>query len=341
MNHQVQDIAAHCEQLPERFIRKEDEEYGNVTNSNASSPAKIPVIDVSLLTSSPLELNRLKIAITTWGCFQAINHGIEGSFLDKVREVSRLFFDLPAEEKKKYLREENDLEGYGNDMVLSDHQILDWTDRLYLTVFPKDQRMLQFWPKSSTEFREVVDDYCSKIELINQVILKAMARSLNMEDNCFLDQYGTTNSKMFARFNYYPPCPWPDKVLGVKPHADGSAVTFLLQDKEVEGLQVLKDGQWFGVPIVPDALTVNVGDQIEIMSNGIFKSPVHRVLVNTKNQRITLAVFCMPQTEKDIGPVDGLITDDTPRLYKNVTYSRDFFFQNYQHGKRTIDACKI
>ncbi|XP_076919635.1 protein LATERAL BRANCHING OXIDOREDUCTASE 1-like [Bidens hawaiensis] len=267
-------------------------------------------------------------------------HSMPCSLLDKVREVSRRFFDLSAKEKKECLREDDDLQGYGNDMFLSDDQVLDWTDRLYLTVLPKDQRRLQFWPQNPTDFREVVDEYCSKIELINEVILKAMATSLNLEENCFWDQYGTT-AKMIARFNYYPPCQWPDRVLGVKPHGDGSAVTYLLQDIEVEGLQVLKDGQWFGVPIVPDALTINVGDQIELMSNGLFKSPVHQVLVNSNKERMTLAMFCLPQTEKDIGPVDGLITDVTPRLYKNITFSADFFFENYQQGKRPIDACKI
>jgi len=59
----------------------------------------------------------------------------------------------------------------------------------------------------------------------------------------------------------------PDHVLGTKPHADGSTITFLLQDKEVEGLQVLKDDQWFKVPIIPDALLINVGDQIEVRNN--------------------------------------------------------------------------
>ncbi|KAI3801793.1 hypothetical protein L1987_29908 [Smallanthus sonchifolius] len=335
MKNQVQEIAADCDQLPERFICKDAEEY-----AGESCPTEIPVIDVSLLTSSHSELDRLKSAVTTWGCFQAINHGIESSFLDKVREISRLFFNLSAEEKKKYLREEHDIEGYGNDMVFPHCKTLDWTDRLHLTVLPQHQQRLHFWPQNLTNFKEVVDEYSSKIELINEVILKALARSLNLEENCFLDQYGTT-AKMMARFNYYPPCPWSDNVWGLKPHSDGSAMTLLLQDKEVEGLQILKDGQWFRVPIVPDALTINVGDQIEIMSNGIFKSPIHRVLVNSKNQRITLAMFCMPQTEKDIGPVDELITDDTPRLYKNVTFSIEFYLENYQLGKRASEACKI
>nr|GEV99020.1 non-heme dioxygenase N-terminal domain-containing protein [Tanacetum cinerariifolium] len=63
-----------------------------------------------------------------------------------------------------------------------------------------------------------------------------------------------------------PPCPWPGKVLGVKPHADGSTITVLLQDKEVESLQLLKDDKWVGVSIIRDALTINVGDQIEKMT---------------------------------------------------------------------------
>jgi hypothetical protein len=56
----------------------------------------------------------------------------------------------------------------------------------------------------------------------------------------------------------------PDHVLGLKPHTDGSSITFVLQDKEVEGLQVLKDNQWFKVPIIPDALVINLGDQLEV-----------------------------------------------------------------------------
>ncbi|KAG5596440.1 hypothetical protein H5410_037672 [Solanum commersonii] len=82
-------------------------------------------------------------------------------------------------------------------------------------------------------------------------------------------------------------CPKPDKILGVKAHADASIITTLLQDKEVEGLQVLKDGKWYGVPTIPHALLINVGDQLEIMSNGIFKSPIHRVAANSEQERIS------------------------------------------------------
>ena len=74
-------------------------------------------------------------------------------FLDEVCEITKQFFAIPMEEKHKYLRAVNDFEGYGNDMVLSEQQTLDWTDRLYLTVYPPDQRKYKFWPENPVSFR--------------------------------------------------------------------------------------------------------------------------------------------------------------------------------------------
>lgn len=64
----------------------------------------------------------------------------------------------------------------------------------------------------------------------------------------------------------------PDVVLAAKAHGDASTMTYLVQDKDVEGLQTLKDGQWYKVPIVPNAIVVNVGDQIEVISPNCFTS---------------------------------------------------------------------
>lgn len=77
------------------------------------------------------------------------------SFLDKVREVSKKFFELPKEEKLKYAREPNDVEGYGNDKILSKNQRLDWTDRIYLKVQPEDQRKFKVWPEKPNDFRYI------------------------------------------------------------------------------------------------------------------------------------------------------------------------------------------
>lgn len=326
-------------QVPEKYIHTQ----GSI---NTSSPLlDVPEVDFSLLISptSPArqqELNKLQSGLKSCGCFQVINHGLADSFLDKVREISKQFFALPAEEKLKYARTVDDIEGYGNDSVLSDKQTLDWTDRLYLNVFPEDIRKLQFWPQKPECFREVFEEYIKKMKLLSESLLKAMSTSLNVEENCFMDQCGERRT-MVARFNFYPPCPRPDVVLGVKPHADGSAITILLQDKEVEGLQVLKDDQWYGVPVVPYGLLINVGDQVEIMSNGIFKSPLHRVVTNAERERNTLAVFIMPDVDVEIGPVYKLINEERPRAYKNIKNFVELFFQSYQQGKRPIEAAMI
>lgn len=125
--------------------------------------------------------------------------------------------------------------------------------------------------------RDILLEYTKKLEMLNEVVLKALAKSLNLKENCFLNQYGE-NATMIARYNCYPPCPRPDLILGVKPHADGSAITFLLQDKEVEGLQVLKDNQWFRVPIIPNALLINVGDQVEVIIRPFLKIATNLVI---------------------------------------------------------------
>ncbi|BFG29939.1 hypothetical protein CerSpe_162130 [Prunus speciosa] len=95
-------------------------------------------------------------------------------------------------------------------------------------------------------------------------------------------------------------------------NGDATLITLLLQDKQVEGLQFLKDDQWFRAPIIPEALLINVGDQAEILSNGILKSPVYRVVINPDTERISLAAFCMPESDKEIEPLESLVNESTP-----------------------------
>ncbi|CAM8983838.1 unnamed protein product [Rhodiola kirilowii] len=333
----VQEQVDNGEEFSDRYIYK-GLDAGTV---GACFPlGDIPTIDLQKLSfSSPErddELRNLKSALSCWGCFQAVNHGMATSLMDEMREATKAFFATPKEEKLKYARPEKMFEGYGNDMILSEEQALDWTDRLYLTVIPKSQRKLKYWPRSPPNFRDVLNEYAKNIEQIGAVVCKSMAVSLGLDENCFLEMYGKV-PKMYARFNFYPPCPRPDLALGVKPHTDKSALTILLQDKNVEGLQVQRDNQWFRVPTIRNALLINVGDQIEIMSNGNFRSVVHRVTANATRERISLAVFCMPDRESEVGPAAGLVDENRPMLYKKVRN----YYQQYKPGQKTFDAAKI
>ncbi|KDO51020.1 hypothetical protein CISIN_1g041077mg, partial [Citrus sinensis] len=257
-------------------------------------------------------LEKLGTALCFWGCFQAINHGIEPAFLDKVREVTKKFFALPLEEKQKYAKQNGSDGGYGNDI----HPTLNWSDRLFLALIPEDRRQLKFWPENPESF--------------SQIIFKAFARSINLEENCFQDMFGE-QTFMFGRFFWYPPCLRPNLVLGVFPHTDGSGLTVLLPDKEVEGLQFLKDDQWYRVPVIPEAFV--------IMSNGIFKSPVHRVVTNSERERMSVAVFCCPNPEKDIEP--GVVNEARPRLYKTLNNYNRLYFENLRRVKKGIEAAML
>ena len=110
--------------------------------------------------------------------------------------------------------------------------------------------------------RDVLEEYTVKMKTFTEIVSKAMAKSLSLEENCFLNQFGE-RGPLQARFNYYSRCERPDLILGLKPHSDGSGYTIILQD-DVEGLQVHKDGKWYTVPTISHALLVLIGDQMEV-----------------------------------------------------------------------------
>lgn len=95
-------------------------------------------------------------------------------------------------------------------------------------------------------------------------MFKAIAKSLRLQEECFSKVFTEDGAIMQGRFILYPPCPTPDVVYGLKPHTDRSGVTVLLQDTDVEGLQVLNEDNWYIVPLIHDALFVNLGDQLQV-----------------------------------------------------------------------------
>lgn len=96
------------------------------------------------------------------------------------------------------------------------------------------------------------------------VIFEAMAKSLDLKENSFSKFFMEERDVLQGRFILYPPCPMPDKVFGLKAHSDRSGITLLLQDPGVEGLQVWNDGKWYMVPVIRDAIFVNLGDQMQV-----------------------------------------------------------------------------
>ncbi|KMZ56826.1 hypothetical protein ZOSMA_91G00930 [Zostera marina] len=326
---------------PECFIHNESD------RPNLDPPlGTIPIIDFSYVESKDLdqrclEDSKLRSASSNWGIFQVVGHGIPTSYMEEIRNIQRLFFKQSIEEKQKYAIDwtiPEYTEGYGSDVVLSDDQILNWNDKLHLNVYPEKVRNMDRWPRKPETFKEKILEFDEKVMIIMDEIFKSLARSLGLDEFYFINN-GTKGRTMW-RFNYYPSCSKPDLVLGLKIHTDATFLTILLLDDKVPGLQVFNDEfGWVKVPIRPDALVVVLGDEIQIMSNGVYKSVIHKVVTNSEQERISLAIFVLSEPEKEIGPIDELIEEGEPRLYRKIMAKRflEHAFSNYSKGKPHID----
>jgi len=276
------------------------------------------------------------------------------ALLDGVRDAGVEFFHLPLEEKLRHANRDDagefQPEGYGIDRVDTDEQVLDWCDRLYLTVQPEEERRAQFWPARPPALAGLLHEYALGSEQVARRVLMAMGRLLGFGEGFFLDHVGEKGGT-YARFTYYPPCPRPDLVYGLKPHTDNSVVTVLLLDPNIGGLQVLLrdggdadgDGRWVDVPVLArDELLVVVGEEMEIMSNAVFRAPTHRV-VTSGRERMTLVLFYQPEPHKDLQPAEELVAEDRPAMYRKLKAKTfgDGFWDAFALGERTIDFLNI
>ncbi|MFS8003168.1 putative codeine 3-O-demethylase [Helianthus anomalus] len=157
---------------------------------------------------------------------------------------------------------------------------------------------------------------------------------MDVEDMKALFEEGMQSMRM----NYYPPCPQPEKVIGLSPHSDPFGITFLVQVNEVEGLEIKKDGIWMPIKPLPNSFIVNIGDTLEMVTNGLYKSIEHRAIVNSENERLSIATFFAPKLDGEIGLTPSLITPENPPKFKRVIVVDLFknIFARELYGKGNI-----
>ncbi|KAI3991901.1 hypothetical protein MKX01_012846 [Papaver californicum] len=337
----VQELAKQSlAQVPARYIRNDQDTVTSMVDES------VPVIDLQkLLSPEPiigeLELERLHSACKQWGFFQVVNHGVDNSLIEKTKSDIEGFFKLPMDEKKKFWQEEGDLEGFGQAFVQSEDQKLDWGDRFYMVTLPKHVRKPRLFPKLPLPLRETIESYSSELSKLGSTLIDLMFKALQVETRVMAELFEDGIQQM--RINYYPPCPQPEHVIGLTPHSDPGSVTILLQLNEVDGLQIRKEKIWVPIKPLPNALVVNIGDALEIMSNGIYRSVEHRVTINSTKERLSVATFHNPREDSKIGPILSMITPETPALFRTTGYGDYFkkFFNRKLDGKSFLNSQRI
>uniref|UniRef100_A0A5B6ZXD2 Fe2OG dioxygenase domain-containing protein n=1 Tax=Davidia involucrata TaxID=16924 RepID=A0A5B6ZXD2_DAVIN len=329
--------------VPPRYVRPDQDPP---IISDASSLPEVPVIDMHGLllsgyNSIDSELQKLHCACKEWGFFQLINHGVSSSLVEKVKLEIQEFFKLPIEEKKNYPQEPGDIEGFGQAFVVSEEQKLDWADLFYMVTLPTHLRKPHLFPKLPLPFRDTIEEYSTELNNLAMKILDLMAKALKMREEDMRELFEEGMQSM--RMNYYPPCPQPELVIGLNPHSDAVGLTILLQVNSMEGLQIKKDGMWIPVKPLPNAFIINIGDILEIVTNGIYRSIEHRAIVNSDKERLSIATFLSPKLDGDLGPAPSLISPETPALFRRVgtaDYFRGFFSRELR-GKSYVDVLRI
>lgn len=307
-------------------------------------PLSVPVIDLQRLLharSVDSELHNLHSACKHWGFFQVINHGVGRLLLETFKSEVTNLFQLPMEEKKKLWQQPDNHEGFGQLFVVSEDQKLDWSDMFYITTLPPNLRRPHLFDSLPHQIREVMEAYVAAMKELALTLLNQMAKALGMDENEMAGLF--SNGVQSIRMNYYPPCPEPGKAIGFTPHSDADAITILFQLNDTQGLQVRKDGHWVSVEPLPGAFVVNVGDIMEIVSNGVYRSIEHRATVSLAKERLSVATFYSPNLKSELGPAGSIIGPHNPPRFRREPIEQYFkgFFARRLNGKSYLEVMRL
>ncbi len=138
--------------------------------------------------------------------------------------------------------------------------------------------------------------------------------SLEVDESYFARRYTADPLILFRIFNY-PYSPQRQKAddpsWGVGEHTDYGVLTILRQD-DTGGLQVKSRGRWIDAPPIPESFICNIGDMLDRMTRGIYRSTPHRVLNTAGRDRLSFPLFFDPNFDAEVGPIEELADQPIP-----------------------------
>ncbi|GMP53859.1 hypothetical protein CsSME_00019201 [Camellia sinensis var. sinensis] len=183
---------------------------------------------------------------------------------------------------------------------------MDWESTFFLRHLP--QSNISEVPDLNDEYRKVMKEFALKLEELAEELLDLLCENLGLEKGYLKKAFhGTKGPNFGTKVSNYPPCPKPDMIKGLRAHTDAGGIILLFQDDTVSGLQLLKDDQWIDVPPMRHSIVINLGDQLEVITNGKYKSVLHRVIAKTDGNRMSIASFYNPGNDAVIFPAPALV----------------------------------
>lgn len=298
--------------------------------------SSLPVLDFSQLLGNTTQrrvfLSQLRMSARDVGFFYLINHGVDQSLSAKVQQLSRQFFSLPDEEKQRVaMIHSPHFRGYNRAGSEITRNQADWreqfdigAERLALpfsaTQPESGWKRLQgpnLWPQSLPALKVTLQQWQKEMTSMSLRLLRAFAEALALPVNAFDDLYGTEPNEHVKLIRY------PGRVAGgqgqgVGAHKDSGFLSFLLQDRQ-PGLQVeVEPDYWIDAVPLEGSFVVNIGELLELASNGYLRATVHRVISpEAEQERLSIAFFLGAQLDAVV-PVYQL-KDEIARYAKGPT----------------------
>ncbi|KAL2341625.1 hypothetical protein Fmac_009565 [Flemingia macrophylla] len=304
-------------------------------------PIELPVVDLSAERSTVTKL--IVKACEDYGFFNVVNHGVPRDTIAKMEEAGFNFFAKPMALKKQ-------LPLYGCHSIGFNGDVGD-VEYLLLATTPPSIDHFKNISNVPSNFSSTVSAYTEGVRELACEILELMAEGLGVPDAmAFSRLIRAVDSDSVLRFNHYPPilnkdCKDKDESpsyshtkVGFGDHSDPQILT-ILRSNDVPGLQIsLQDGVWNPVAPDPEAFCVNVGDLLQVMTNGRFVSVTHRVVTNSCKYRMSVAYFGAPPLDAGIVPPSVMVTPQRPSLFKTFTWAEyKKVTYSMRLGERRID----
>jgi isopenicillin N synthase-like dioxygenase len=306
----------------------------------------VPVIDIApFLGGAPADKARVADqvgrACRDIGFLVIQGHGVDPVLSERMRAVSRAFFDLPLAEKARVARPAKDVArgyialdeeslarsrdpgAYGSD--LNESLMIGPVDRppaAYADALAAGRHFApNLWPERPAELRDIWTAYYRTMGSLAASLMRTFALALGLPEGFFDTKIDKHISRL--RVRNYPAqsvAPAPGQIRAGA-HSDYGSLTILATEDKPGGLQVCNAaGEWVDVPIVDDCLIVNIGDLLARWTNDTWVSTLHRVVnppagAGAESRRQSLVFFHNPNYD---AVIESLVPD-TPAKYPRTT----------------------